>query len=102
MRTKIIIAGLLLVMGAAAAYWYSHGSAKLSETDAILIGGFSNATGDSVFYGSLRESLALSLSPPPMLTIAPAVEVTKPYRLLLSPPPAPPPRYLPPQLHLHI
>src|SRR6266566_2616578 len=67
MRTKIIIAGLLLVLGAAAAYWYSQGSVKLSETDAILIGGFSNATGDSVFDGALREALAISLTQSPML-----------------------------------
>src|SRR5438094_6532157 len=75
MRTKIIIAGLLLVMGAAAAYWYSHGSAKLSETDAILIGGFSNATGDSVFDGSLREALAISLTQSPMLNVVSAEKV---------------------------
>src|SRR6266481_5488276 len=75
MRTKIIIAGLLLVMGGAAAYWYSHGSAKLSETDAILIGGFSNATGDSVFDGSLREALAISLTQSPMLNVVSAEKV---------------------------
>ena len=75
MRAKIIIAGLLLVMGGAAAYWYSHGSAKLSETDAILIGGFSNATGDSVFDGALREALAISLTQSPMLNVVSAEKV---------------------------
>src|SRR6266705_1537681 len=75
MRAKIIIAGLLLVMGGAAAYWYSHGSAKLSEMDAILIGGFSNATGDSVFDGALREALAISLTQSPMLNVVSAEKV---------------------------
>ena len=75
MRAKIIIAGLLLVLGGAAAYWYSHGSAKLSEMDAILIGGFSNATGDSVFDGALREALAISLTQSPMLNVVSAEKV---------------------------
>ena len=85
MRAKIIIAGLLLVMGGAAAYWYSHGSAKLSETDAILIGGFSNATGDSVFDGSLREALAISLTQSPMLNVVSAEKVGEAFRSLGRP-----------------
>src|SRR5260370_7445040 len=90
MRTKIIIAGLLLVMGAAAAYWYSHGSAKLSETDAILIGGFSNATGDSVFDGSLREALAITLTHSPLLNLLSPPKLPDPFPPL-SPPTHPPP-----------
>src|SRR2546426_10037484 len=85
MRTKVVIAGLLLVMGGAAAHWYSHGGAKLSETDAILIGGFSNATGDSVFDGSLREALAISLTQSPMLNVVSAEKVGGAFRSLGRP-----------------
>src|SRR6266849_863900 len=85
MRAKIIIAGLLLVMGGAAVYWYSHESAKLSETDAILIGGFSNATGDSVFDGALREALAISLTQSPMLNVVPAEKAGEAVRSLGRP-----------------
>src|SRR6266446_3532900 len=89
MRAKIIIAGLLLVMGGAAVYWYSHESAKLSETDAILIGGFSNATGDSVFDGALREALAISLTQSPMLNVVPAEKAGEAFRSLGRPADAP-------------
>src|SRR2546430_2388251 len=57
MRATLTIAGLLLAAVAVGFYWYSQRGMKLSETDSILIGEFSNAAGDPVFDGTLREAL---------------------------------------------
>src|SRR5712692_3705266 len=62
MRAKLAFAGLLLVLAAAGFYWYSERGTKLSETDTILIGDFTNSAGDPVFEGTLREALAVSLA----------------------------------------
>ena len=43
MRATRTIAGLLLAAVAVGLYWYSQRGMKLSETDSILIGEFSNA-----------------------------------------------------------
>jgi len=48
MRAKLAFAAVLLVLVAAGFYWYSERGTKLSVTDSILIGDFTNATGDPV------------------------------------------------------
>jgi hypothetical protein len=63
MRAKLTIAGLLLAAVAVGFYWYSQRRMKLSETDGILIGEFSNAAGDPVFDGTLREALGVQPGP---------------------------------------
>jgi tetratricopeptide (TPR) repeat protein len=69
MRAKLAIAGLLLVLGTAGLFWYSQRGTKLSETDTVLIGDFTNAAGESVFDGTLREALAVSLAQSPSLNL---------------------------------
>src|SRR6266852_2145266 len=70
MRTKLILAGLLLILLVAGASWYSAGSGiKLTDKDTLLIGDFANSTGDSVFDGSLRESVSIGLAQSPLLNL---------------------------------
>src|SRR5712692_7455149 len=85
MRVKLAFAGLLLVLVAAGFYWYSEHGTKLSETDTILIGDFTNSTGDPVFEGTLREALAVGLSQSPSLNLVSVEKVGEALRSLGRP-----------------
>src|SRR5205085_2059801 len=85
MRAKLTIAGLLLATVAVGLYWYSQRGMKLSETDSILIGEFSNAAGDSVFDGTLREALGVSLAQSPSLNLVSVEKVREALRSMGRP-----------------
>src|SRR5437899_8863181 len=85
MRAKLAFAALLLVLVAAGFYWYSERGTKLSETDTILIGDFTNATGDPVFEGTLREALAVGLAQSPSLNLISVEKVGEALRSLARP-----------------
>jgi len=98
MRAKLAIAGFLLAFVAGGFYWYSQRSIKLTETDAILIGDFANATGDPMFDGTLREALAVSLAQSPSLNLVSVEKVSEALRSLGRPVDAPITRDLAPKL----
>src|SRR3981189_1665164 len=98
MRAKLAIAGLLVACVAGGFYWYSQRSIKLTETDAILIGGVANATGDPMFDGTLREALAVSLAQSPSLNLVSVEKVSEALRSLGHPVDAPITRDLAPKL----
>jgi tetratricopeptide (TPR) repeat protein len=98
MRAKLAIAGLVLALVAGGFYWYSQRGIKLTETDAILIGDFANATGDPMFDGTLREALAVSLAQSPSLNLVSVEKVGEALRSLGRPVDAPITRDLAPKL----
>jgi eukaryotic-like serine/threonine-protein kinase len=77
MRAKLVIAGLLLAVTAAGAYWFLPRGTKLSDTDTILLAEFANTTGDRVFDSALREALAVSLSQSPLLNLVSEEKVSE-------------------------
>src|SRR6266436_8350835 len=85
MSAKLAFAAVLLVLVAAGFYWYSGRGTKLSVTDSILIGDFTNATGDPVFEGTLREALAVGLSQSPSLNLVTVEKVGEALRSLGRP-----------------
>ena len=85
MKAKLALAALLLVLVAAGFYWYSGRGTKLSVTDSILIGDFTNATGDPVFEGTLREALAVDLAQSPSLNLVSVEKVGEGLRSLGRP-----------------
>lgn len=80
MRTKLVIAALLLLVLASGSFLYFRGDTKLTETDLILLGDFANGTGDPVFDGSLRDALSISLAQSPLLNLISAEKVTEALR----------------------
>ena len=86
MRAKAAIAGVLftLLVGGGV-YSYFRPSSKLTETDTLLIGDFTNTTGDPVFEGPLREALAVSLAQSPTLNLVSAEKVGEAVRTLGRP-----------------
>src|SRR5271155_3642581 len=64
---KIAVPVALLAL-AAGTYFFTHREPKLTEKDVIVLGDFTNTTGDTVFDGTLRQGLAVQLEQSPFLT----------------------------------
>ena len=60
-----------IVVGLAVAGWllFSHKTHALTEKDTIVLADFTNATGDAVFDGALRQGLSVQLEQSPFLSI---------------------------------
>jgi tetratricopeptide (TPR) repeat protein len=76
-RTTIaaaVFAGVILLgIGATGYYFYSlkRAAPKLTEADTIVLGDFTNTTGDPVFDDTLRQGLTVSLQQSPFLRVLP-------------------------------
>ena len=68
-RIALPVAVLIAVVTAAAFFWRSHKSAKLTDKDTIVLADFDNKTGDVVFDGTLRQGLSVQLEQSPFLSI---------------------------------
>jgi eukaryotic-like serine/threonine-protein kinase len=58
-----------IVAAALATYFFSHRSVKLNEQDTIVLSGFTNTTGETVFNNTLKTALAVSLRQSPFLNV---------------------------------
>jgi serine/threonine protein kinase len=54
---------------AAATYFYTHQTPKLTDKDTIVLADFTNTTGDAVFDGTLRQGLSIQLAQSPFLSL---------------------------------
>jgi eukaryotic-like serine/threonine-protein kinase len=77
MSTKLLLAGLVLVLLVAGGFWYSGNSVRLTDKDILLVGDFENSTGDAVFDASLREALSVGLGQSPLLNLVSAEKVAE-------------------------
>jgi len=70
-RYLLEIAGVVVValLVSLAWFWRSHASPKLSEKDTVVLGDFTNTTGDAVFDGTLRQGLEVQLEQSPFLSL---------------------------------
>lgn len=103
MRTKLLLAGLLLILLVAGGFWYAgNGGVRLSERDTLLIGDFENSTGDAVFDGSLREALSIGLAQSPLLNLVSAEKVAEALQAQSLSPNTPVNRQLAPKLCGHV
>jgi len=85
MQFKLTIAAGLLAASAYGAYVYVSHLPKLSESDAIVLGDFTNTTGETVFDGSLREALGVSLAQSPYVNVVTSEKVAEALRALGRP-----------------
>jgi eukaryotic-like serine/threonine-protein kinase len=69
MARSLGLAALAGALVATAWYWQSHRPIRLSARAAVLVGEFSNATGDAIFDRSLRTAAIIDLGQSPYLTI---------------------------------
>ncbi len=83
-RWKILVPAAVLISAliAGGLYWHSHGSAKLTEKDTIVLADFANTTGDTVFDGTLNQALAIQLEQTPFLKVLPDQKVSATLKLM--------------------
>ena len=80
----LVLGGMLLAI---AAYWQSHRPPHgLAERAAVLVGEFSNATGDTSFDRSLRTAAIIDLGQSPYLTIVSDEQIGAALQALGRPP----------------
>jgi hypothetical protein len=68
-QRKTTILTVAVLAAAVGGYFYFHRAPKLTEEDFILLTDFTNTTGDTVFDGTLRQSLATKLEESTFLNI---------------------------------
>ena len=78
----------LIVAATAGVYFYFHHAPKLTDKDSIVVGDFTNTTGDSVFDGTLRQGLSVQLEQSPFFRVVSGDRITQTLRLMEQPPDA--------------
>ena len=81
---------VVLAAVCAAGYWslFAHGRPALAETDTIVLGDFTNTTGDAVFDDALRQGLIVQLQQSPYLHVLPDRRVRRVLTMMGKPPDA--------------
>jgi tetratricopeptide (TPR) repeat protein len=65
----VVLAAMAVLALLGISYLYFHHTTKLTDKDTIVLADFVNATGDSVFDGTLRQGLSVQLDQSPFLSI---------------------------------
>ena len=86
-RRELLLAGLLTlaVVGAAGVYFLFQRARPLTERDTIVLADFTNATGDPVFDGTLRQGLEVQLEQSPFLSLIPDERIHQVLKLMDQP-----------------
>ncbi len=80
-----VTATLAIVALAATTYIYFHHGLKLTDKDMIVVGDFTNTTGDAVFDGALRQGLAVQLEQSPFLNVMSEAQMQQTLKLMGQP-----------------
>ena len=80
-----LVRQLLAIALVAGGYCSTHASRALTDKDTIVLADFSNATGDSVFDGALRQGLAVQLEQSPFLSLISDQRIQQTLRLMDQP-----------------
>ena len=90
-RKLILAFALVLVLLATGGYVYlhNHNTPKLTEKDTIVLADFTNATKDSVFDGTMKTALEVSLGQSPYLNVLSEGKVRETLKLMAKAPDIP-------------
>src|SRR5580704_1070874 len=77
-----IAAALIVITGIAGWLYYARRAQALSERDTIVLGDFTNTTGDAIFDDTLKTALSVSLRQSPFLNVLSDSEVAKNLKLM--------------------
>jgi DNA-binding winged helix-turn-helix (wHTH) protein/tetratricopeptide (TPR) repeat protein len=78
-------AAVTITMSAGVFFAFWHSTPRLTEKDTLILADFSNATGDPVFDGTLRQGLAVQLAQSPFLSFVPEGRVRRMLKLMGQP-----------------
>ena len=80
------IAAIVVIVAAASGwFWHSRHRSVFTERDTIVVGDFTNSTGDSVFDGTLREGLSVQLQQSPFLSLVSDESIHQTLRMMGQP-----------------
>ena len=79
----VVLVALLIAVGL---YYRSRSSKQLTEKDTIVLGDFTNTTGDSVFDDTMKQALSVSLRQSPYLNVLSDDKVVATLRMMTQPP----------------
>ena len=87
-RWRLIVPAVVVLVGAVVGifFWHSRQANALTEKDSILLTDFTNTTGDSVFDGTLKTALQVSLAQSPFLNLVSQQDVAQTLKLMGRPP----------------
>jgi eukaryotic-like serine/threonine-protein kinase len=87
---KIAVSVLLItLLVTGGLYYYSRQSKRLTDKDTIVLADFTNATGDPVFDGTLRQGLGSQLEQSPFITLISDQRIAQTLALMSEPKDAP-------------
>src|SRR6202049_2608795 len=79
----VVLVALLIAVGF---YYRSRASNQLTEKDTLVLGDFTNTTGDSVFDDTMKQALGVSLQQSPYLNVLSDDKVVATLRMMTQPP----------------
>jgi class 3 adenylate cyclase/tetratricopeptide (TPR) repeat protein len=80
-----MVAVLVVALGVGAWLYFARKAQALTERDTIVLGDFTNTTGDAIFDDTLKTALNVSLRQSPFLNVLSDSEVTKTLQLMTRP-----------------
>ena len=85
-RWRLIVPAAFVVLAlSVAGYLHFRRTPKLTDKDTIVLGDFTNSTGDPVFDGTLRQGLAVQLEQSPFLSLLPDARIQRALALMGQP-----------------
>lgn len=88
-KPRIILAATVVfaigILAGSGFLWHRWRSPRLTDKDTIVVADFTNATGDSVFDGTLRRGLAVELEQSPFFGLLPEQQIQQTLRLMRQP-----------------
>jgi DNA-binding winged helix-turn-helix (wHTH) protein/Tfp pilus assembly protein PilF len=88
-RWQAVAVSLVLAASALATWIFLHRSAVLTEKDTVILGEFTNSTGDPVFDRTLRQGLMVQLEQSPFLSLVSEQRIHHTLQLMGKPGDAP-------------
>jgi serine/threonine protein kinase/tetratricopeptide (TPR) repeat protein len=80
--SKVVVSAAVIAVALVGSYFYTHRAPKLTDKDTIVLADFTNATGDTVFDGTLRQGLAVQLEQSPLLKVMDEGQLQRDLRLM--------------------
>jgi serine/threonine protein kinase/tetratricopeptide (TPR) repeat protein len=81
----LVVAAVLVLLGAGTGYRLLRNKPKLTEKDTILLADFINTTGDEVFDKTLKQALTIQLAQSPFLNLLPEDKARETLRFMNRP-----------------
>lgn len=85
-KWAVVVVVVLAALVAGGLYWRSRQAPKLTTKDTIVIGDFSNSTGDPIFNDTLKQALGVSLRQSPFLNVLSDERVATTLKMMTRPP----------------